>query len=55
MRIAVVTLFPAWVVEAVKIGVVGRAVERGQVQVATVSPREFATDVHGTVAKEIIA
>jgi tRNA (guanine37-N1)-methyltransferase len=49
MRIAVVTLFPAWVAEAVKIGVVGRAVERGQVQVATLSPREFATDVHGTV------
>jgi tRNA (guanine37-N1)-methyltransferase len=49
MRIAVVTLFPAWVVEAVKIGVVGRAIERGQVAVSTLSPREFATDVHGTV------
>jgi tRNA (guanine37-N1)-methyltransferase len=49
MRIAVVTLFPAWVAEAVKIGVVGRAVERGQVSVATLSPREFADDVHGTV------
>jgi tRNA (guanine37-N1)-methyltransferase len=49
MRIAVVTLFPAWVAEAVKIGVVGRAVERGQVSVTTLSPREFADDVHGTV------
>ena len=49
MRIAVVTLFPAWVAEAVKIGVVGRAIERGQVQVTTLSPREFAGDVHGTV------
>jgi tRNA (guanine37-N1)-methyltransferase len=49
MRIAVVTLFPAWVAEAVKIGVVGRAVERGQVSVFTLSPREFADDVHGTV------
>jgi tRNA (guanine37-N1)-methyltransferase len=45
MRIAVVTLFPAWVAEAVKIGVVGRAVERGQVSVATLSPREFADNV----------
>jgi len=49
MRIAVVTLFPAWVAEAVKIGVVGRAIERGQVQVTALSPREFASDVHGTV------
>jgi tRNA (guanine37-N1)-methyltransferase len=49
MRIAVVTLFPAWVAEAVKIGVVGRAVERGRVSVSTLSPREFADDVHGTV------
>jgi len=49
MHIAVVTLFPTFVVEAVKIGVVGRAVERGQVGVTAISPREFATDVHGTV------
>jgi tRNA (guanine37-N1)-methyltransferase len=49
MHIAVVTLFPAWVAEAVKIGVVGRAFERGQVSVSTLSPREFADDVHGTV------
>jgi len=49
MRIAVVTLFPAWVAEAVKIGVVGRAIERGQVGVTTVNPRDFSTDVHGTV------
>jgi len=49
MRIAVVTLFPAWVAEAVKIGVVGRAVERGLVIVETSNPRDFANDVHGTV------
>jgi tRNA (guanine37-N1)-methyltransferase len=29
--------------------VVGRAIERGQVAVTSVSPREFAHDVHGTV------
>jgi tRNA (guanine37-N1)-methyltransferase len=49
MRIAVVTLFPAWVAEAVKIGVVGRAIERGQLSVTSLSPREFAKDIHGTV------
>jgi tRNA (guanine37-N1)-methyltransferase len=49
MQIAVVTLFPAFVLEAVKIGVVGRAVERGQVAVKTVNPREFTSNVHHTV------
>ena len=49
MRIAVVTLFPTFVVEAMRIGVVGRAVERGQVEVSAVSPREFVFDTHRTV------
>jgi tRNA (guanine37-N1)-methyltransferase len=49
MRIAVVTLFPTFVVEALRIGVVGRAVERGQVEVSAVSPREFVFDAHRTV------
>jgi len=49
MRIAVVTLFPDFVREAVKIGVVGRAVERGQIVVTAMSPRDFATDAHRTV------
>jgi tRNA (guanine37-N1)-methyltransferase len=49
MRIAVVTLFPAWVAEAVKIGVMGRALERGLLSVAAVNPRDFATDAHRSV------
>lgn len=49
MHIEVVTLFPAWVANAVKLGVTGRAIERGQVTVGTVNPRDFASDVHGTV------
>jgi tRNA (guanine37-N1)-methyltransferase len=49
MRIAVVTLFPTFVVEALRIGVVGRAIERGQVEVSAVSPREFVFDAHRTV------
>lgn len=49
MHIAVVTLFPAWVTEATKIGVVGRAIERGQIEIRVKSPRDFAVDVHGTV------
>jgi tRNA (guanine37-N1)-methyltransferase len=49
MRIEVVTLFPEFVAQSLAIGVVGRAIERGQVSFAATSPREFATDAHRTV------
>jgi tRNA (guanine37-N1)-methyltransferase len=49
MRIEVVTLFPEFVAGAVRVGVLGRAIERGQVSVNASSPREFATDPHRTV------
>ena len=49
MRIEVVTLFPEFIAEAVRVGVLGRALERGQVAVHATTPREFATDVHRTV------
>jgi tRNA (guanine37-N1)-methyltransferase len=49
MRIAVVTLFPAMIREALAHGVVGRAVERGILEVAYFDPRDDATDVHRTV------
>ncbi len=49
MHIEVVTLFPALVATASRVGVTGRAVERGQVTVGTVNPRDYAQDVHGTV------
>src|ERR1700704_2726229 len=49
MRIAVVTLFPVMIREAVTPGVVGRAVERGFLEVQCFDPRDYATDVHRTV------
>jgi len=49
MRIEVVTLFPEFVTEAVRVGVLGRAIERGTVTVNASTPREYATDVHKTV------
>ena len=49
MRIEVVTLFPEFVTDAVRVGVLGRAIERGTVTVNASTPREFATDVHKTV------
>jgi tRNA (guanine37-N1)-methyltransferase len=49
MRIAVVTLFPSMVRDALDHGVVGRAVAQGSLQVDCVDPREFTQDVHRTV------
>jgi tRNA (guanine37-N1)-methyltransferase len=49
MRIAVVTLFPAMIREALAHGVVGRAMERGVLEVEYFDPRDYATDVHRTV------
>ncbi len=49
MRIEVVTLFPDFVTEAVKVGVLGRALERGLANVHATTPREFALDLHKTV------
>ena len=49
MKIVVVTLFPEFVQQALRYGVLGRAIERGVLSVDTVNPRQFATDVHRTV------
>jgi tRNA (guanine37-N1)-methyltransferase len=49
VKIVVVTLFPRFVEHALSFGVLGRAIERGVLSVATVDPRQFATDVHRTV------
>lgn len=49
MRIAVVTLFPMMIREALEHGVLGRAVQRGVLEVGCVDPRDFTADVHRTV------
>src|SRR5688572_22897666 len=49
MRIDVVTLFPEFVLGAAKVGVVGRAQERGLLDVATWNPRDYATDRYRTI------
>ncbi|MHB8475587.1 MAG: tRNA (guanosine(37)-N1)-methyltransferase TrmD [Steroidobacteraceae bacterium] len=49
MRIAVVTLFPVMIREALAHGVVGRAAERGVLEVECFDPRDYATDAHRTV------
>jgi tRNA (guanine37-N1)-methyltransferase len=49
MRIAVVTLFPVMIREALAHGVVGRAAERGVLEVECFDPRDYTTDAHRTV------
>ena len=44
MRIDVVTLFPEFVQQSAALGVVGRAGERGLLEVAAWNPRDYATD-----------
>jgi tRNA (guanine37-N1)-methyltransferase len=49
MRIAVVTLFPQLIRDALKVGVVGRALQRGVFAVECFDPREYTADLHRTV------
>jgi len=49
MRIDVITLFPEATLELVGLGVTGRAIREGQVELKTWNPRDFATDRHRTV------
>ena len=49
MRIAVVSLFPVMLRDALTHGVLGRAIERGLLDVECFDPRDDATDVHRTV------
>jgi tRNA (guanine37-N1)-methyltransferase len=49
MHIEVVTLFPELIRDAVRHGVLGRAIERGIVQLGCEDPRVHTQDVHRTV------
>ncbi|MEZ5565793.1 MAG: tRNA (guanosine(37)-N1)-methyltransferase TrmD [Gammaproteobacteria bacterium] len=49
MDLAVVSLFPGMFAPFAEFGVVGRAIRQNLARLTTVDPRDFATDVHGTV------
>ena len=49
MRIEVVTLFPALIADALRYGVLARAVERGLLSVGSEDPRAHTEDAHRTV------
>jgi tRNA (guanine37-N1)-methyltransferase len=49
MKIGVVTLFPEMLAAVSEVGITGRAVERGLLQIQAWNPRDFTTDRHRTV------
>lgn len=49
MRIDVITLFPELVKQVIECGVVGRAAEKGLLQLECWNPREYTLDRHRTV------
>jgi len=49
MKFDIVTLFPEMVESVASIGVLGRAVKNGQVQLNSWSPRDYTEDKHRTV------
>jgi tRNA (guanine37-N1)-methyltransferase len=49
MRIQVITLFPEQFRPLVGLGVTGRAIDAGQVQLELLNPRDFARDKHRSV------
>ena len=49
MRIQVITLFPEEFAPLVDIGVTGRGIRQGKVQLELLNPRDFANDRHRTV------
>jgi tRNA (guanine37-N1)-methyltransferase len=49
VKIEVVTLFPEMIRDALRFGIVGRAIERGLVEVGTEDPRAHTSDPHRTV------
>lgn len=49
MRFDVVSIFPAMIQQALSAGIVGRAIERGTIEVAVHDLRDFTTDRHRVV------
>ena len=49
MRIDVITLFPEMFSEALSAGLLGKAIEKGILEIVFTNPRDFVNDVHRTV------
>ena len=55
MRIDVITLFPEFIQAAMAVGVVGRAQQRGLLDVQVWNPRDYATNNHRSVDGRSVA
>lgn len=49
MKFTTISLFPEMIRQACSIGVVGQAIQRGDIKLETINPRQFALDNHHTV------
>lgn len=49
MRISVLTLFPELIASVVRFGVLGRALERGLLEVVAINPRDYTEDPYRSV------
>lgn len=49
MKFSVITLFPDFIQEGAQLGVVGQAITQGTIQLETLNPRTWTTDLHKTV------
>jgi tRNA (guanine37-N1)-methyltransferase len=53
MKFTVVTLFPQLIEGFLSAGLLRQAVDRGEVEIATLNPRQFTEDVHHTVDDKV--
>ena len=53
MKWGVITLFPTMVADALAHGVIGKAVQRGLVELTTFNPRAHATDRHAPERRRV--
>lgn len=49
MKFTVITLFPSLIESFIKEGLLGQSVNKGRIEVKTLNPRQFTSDVHHTV------
>jgi tRNA (guanine37-N1)-methyltransferase len=49
IKFTVITLFPEMVEDVLKYGVIGKAIDKGLIELATINPRDFSTDKHQRV------
>ncbi len=49
MKFTVITIFPEMVENALSYGVIGKALEKGLIELETINPRDFSTDKHNRV------